>query len=193
MVSHTSLRHDCLIPCKYQNGSSSEMFILANEIWNLTGFGGIFYIATLPAFVVSMRTRHFLVTLVRMEASLQWRNDERGGVSTHWRLDCYSIVYAGVNQRKHLSAASLAFVRGIHRWPVNSPHKGPVTRRMLPCDDVIMYSWESMKWNTKLQLKQSNTSNRRWKNAWATQGRWDLKKCHISGRRIPVFVLWNLE
>ena len=27
---------------------------------------------------------------------------------------------------------------GIHRWPVNSPHKGPVTRKMLPFDDVIM-------------------------------------------------------
>ena len=32
----------------------------------------------------------------------------------------------------------MAFVRGIHRWPVNSPHKGPVTRKMFPFDDVIM-------------------------------------------------------
>ena len=30
------------------------------------------------------------------------------------------------------------FVRGIHRWPVNSPHKGPVTRKLFPFDDVIM-------------------------------------------------------
>ena len=37
----------------------------------------------------------------------------------------YSIVYSGADQRKHQSSASLAFVRGIHRWPVNSPHKGP--------------------------------------------------------------------
>ena len=29
---------------------------------------------------------------------------------------------------------------GIHRGPVNSPHKGPVTRKMFPFDDVIMYS-----------------------------------------------------
>ena len=33
---------------------------------------------------------------------------------------------------------SLAFVRGIHRWPVNSPHKRPVTRKMFPFDDVIV-------------------------------------------------------
>ena len=49
----------------------------------------------------------------------------------------YSIVYSGVDQRKHQSSASLVFVRGIHRWPVNSPHKGPVTRKMLPFDDVM--------------------------------------------------------
>ena len=35
----------------------------------------------------------------------------------------YSTVYSGVNQRKHQSSASLAFVRRIHRGPVNSPHK----------------------------------------------------------------------
>ena len=36
----------------------------------------------------------------------------------------YSTVYSGAVQRKYLSSPSLAFVRGIHRWPVNSPHKG---------------------------------------------------------------------
>ena len=50
----------------------------------------------------------------------------------------YSAVYSGADQRKHQSFASLAFVRGIHRGPVNSPHKWPVTRKMFPFDDVIM-------------------------------------------------------
>ena len=50
----------------------------------------------------------------------------------------YSIVYSGVNQRKHQSSALLAFVREIHRGPVNFPHKWPVTRKMFPLDDVIM-------------------------------------------------------
>ena len=50
----------------------------------------------------------------------------------------YSTFYSGADQRKHQSSASLAFVRGIHRWPVNSPHKWPVTRKMFPFDDVIM-------------------------------------------------------
>ena len=50
----------------------------------------------------------------------------------------YSTVYSGADQRKHQSSAALAFVRGIHRGPVNSPHKWPVTRKMFPFDDVIM-------------------------------------------------------
>ena len=50
----------------------------------------------------------------------------------------YSTVYSGADQRKYQSSASLAFAWGIHRWPVNSPHKGSVTRKILPFDDVSM-------------------------------------------------------
>ena len=50
----------------------------------------------------------------------------------------YSTVYSDADQRKHPSSASLAFVLGIHRRPVNSPHKGPVAWKMFPFDDVIM-------------------------------------------------------
>ena len=57
----------------------------------------------------------------------------------------YSIVYSDADQRKHQSSASLAFVWGIHRWPVNSPHKWPVTRKMFPFDDVIIYGfWDKL-------------------------------------------------
>ena len=50
----------------------------------------------------------------------------------------YPTVYSGTDQRNHQSSASPAFVRGIHRWPVNSPHKGPVKRIFFIFDDVIM-------------------------------------------------------
>ena len=49
-----------------------------------------------------------------------------------------SIVCWGADHRKHQSSASLAFMRGIHRWPVDSSHKGPVTRKLFPCDDFFM-------------------------------------------------------
>ena len=62
----------------------------------------------------------------------------------------HSAVYAGADQRKHQSSASLAFVRGIHRGPVNSPHKWSVTRKMFPFNDVIMnikqLIWEFVKY-----------------------------------------------
>ena len=49
----------------------------------------------------------------------------------------YSTVYSGVDPSKYQSSALLAFVRGVHRWPVNSPHKGPVTQKMFSFDDII--------------------------------------------------------
>ena len=70
--------------------------------------------------------------------ALQWRHNERDGVSNHQRLDCLLTRLLGADQRNHQSSASLAFVKGIHRWPVDSPHKGPVTRKMFPFNDVIM-------------------------------------------------------
>ena len=47
-------------------------------------------------------------------------------------------VCSGADRRKHQSSTSLALVRGIHRSQVDSSHKGPVTRKMFPFDDVIM-------------------------------------------------------
>ena len=66
--------------------------------------------------------------------TLQWRHNGHDGVSYHQRLD--GLLNRLFRPRQ--SSASLAFVRGIHRWPVNSPHKWPVTRKMLPFDDAIM-------------------------------------------------------
>ena len=50
----------------------------------------------------------------------------------------YWAVCSGADQRKHRSSASLAVVRGIHRWPVESTHKGTITQKMFPFDDAIM-------------------------------------------------------
>ena len=50
----------------------------------------------------------------------------------------YPTVYSRVDQQKHESSKSLAFVREIRRWPVNSSHKWPVTRKMFPFEDIMM-------------------------------------------------------
>ena len=66
----------------------------------------------------------------------------------------YSTVYSNADQRKHQSSASLTFVWEIYREPVNSPHKWPVTRKMVdflighytyrifpPAIDIIPTCW----------------------------------------------------
>ena len=60
----------------------------------------------------------------------------------------YSTVYSGTDQRKHQSSTSLAFVRGIHRRPVNSLHKWPVARKMFPFENVMKLNF----FFVKLQL-----------------------------------------
>ena len=68
----------------------------------------------------------------------------------------YSTVYSDADQRRHQSSASLAFVWVIHRVPVNSPHKWPVTRKMFPFDDFIvcrMYGQTVTQSNAELSMK----------------------------------------
>ena len=64
----------------------------------------------------------------------QWRHNERDGVSNQRRLDCLLNRLFRRRSNKNQSSASLAFVG----WPLDSPHKGPVTRKKFPFDDVIM-------------------------------------------------------
>ena len=92
----------------------------------------------------------------------------------------YWTVHSGTDERKHPSSASLAFVRGIHRWPVNSPHKWPVTRKMFPFDDVIM--WGELTYTRHCNgLPIKNVMNPRLKNRYATTTIW---RKHIK--------LWNI-
>ena len=48
------------------------------------------------------------------------------------------IVCWGADQRKHHNSLPLPFVKLIHRSPADYPHKGPVTLKIFPFDDVIM-------------------------------------------------------
>ena len=80
--------------------------------------------------------------------SLLWRHYGRGSVSNHQPRDCLLNRLFGRRSKKNQSSASLAFVWGIHRGPVNSPHKWPVTRKMCPFDDVIMCNIVWWKWSS---------------------------------------------
>ena len=49
---------------------------------------------------------------------------------------CLLNCCSGADQSKHLSSVSLTFV---DKWQVNSPHKGPITRKMFP----LNHYWSS--------------------------------------------------
>ena len=73
----------------------------------------------------------------------------------------YSTVYSGEDQRKHQRPASLASVRGIHRWPVNSSHKWLATRKLFPFDGVIMYNMNRNVTSPRLQFSCCHLSRRK--------------------------------
>ena len=70
---------------------------------------------------------------------LQWRHNERDCVSNHRRLD-YLHNRLLRHRSKHQSSVSLAFVRGFHRWPVDSPLQRATYSEMFSFDDVITKS-----------------------------------------------------
>ena len=73
--------------------------------------------------------------------SLHWRHNDQDGVSNHQPHGCLLKRLFGRRSKK----TSKLRVTGLCAWnspgPVNSPHKGPVTRKIFPFDDVIMFSW----------------------------------------------------
>ena len=89
-------------------------------------------------FIGRIKILYGVLIITRAAITLRWRHNGAMASQITSLTIVYSIVYSGADQRKHQSSTSLAFVRGIHRWPVNSLHKWPVTRRMFPFDDVIM-------------------------------------------------------
>ena len=93
----------------------------------------------------------------------------------------YPIVYSGADQWKHQSSASLTFVRGIHRWPVNSPHKVPVTRKMFPFGDVIMSRKDH-------ELEMWKTDGRGWSREYIIFAR--QLKCRESASLERPFPIW---
>ena len=71
----------------------------------------------------------------------QWRHDEHDGVLNHLPHDCLLKRLFRHRSKKTSKLRVTGLCEGIHRWPVNSPHKGPVTRTFFPFDDVWWYKW----------------------------------------------------
>ena len=154
--------------------TTSTMKILGIHIDSKLNFNGhIVFLCTKGGWQLNVlqRTRRSLDYMSRMAIYNSFHYDDvrMGAIAS--QITCltivYSIVYSDADQRKHQSSVSLAFVRGIHRGPVNSPHKWPVTRKMFPFDDVIMiisnFSYCFVVWmfTSKFSLNNLENSERR--------------------------------
>ena len=94
-----------------------------------------FYFSTKVCYFKCWRPIYRLVQC----ASLRWRHNDHVGVSYHQPHHCLLSRLFGRRSKKTSKLRVTGFCAGIRRGPVNSPHKWPVTRKMFPFDDVIMW------------------------------------------------------
>ena len=122
------------------NGKDNHRFIKAWVSWGMlqlyhrsSAFASWSGICTEPSFVITVHKEnigHHYIDVIMSAIAFQIIE-----VSSVFRT-----VSSGADHRKHQSPVPQAFVRGIHRWPVISPHKGPVPGKTFPFDYVVMDS-----------------------------------------------------
>ena len=106
--------------CCESQGIVSCMTLKCAEALNMPN------VSSLHGFCIFRISSYYIMlhVWINMVISLQWRHHQRDDVL----IVCLTFCW-GADHRKYQSTASLAFMRGIHRWPVDSPHKGPVTQK----------------------------------------------------------------
>ena len=82
---------------------------------------------------------HWMGWLFLVIFSLQWRHNEPDGVSNHQFHNCLLNRLFRRRSKKTSKLRVTAFVRGIHRWPVNSPTKGQWRGKCFHLMTVIMW------------------------------------------------------
>ena len=164
VVKLTMFTSMTLLPCKIrlcgnvlvckQEQTQESYFLLLNlvletsvQLWYM--YVHVFDLYWSSDMYISCMHYNWLLNVTR---SLRWRHNGRDSVSNHQPYDCLLNRLFRRRSKKNQSSASMAFVRGIHRGPVNSPHKWPIVRKMFPFDDVIVWCcdiWKCTKWITR--------------------------------------------
>ena len=130
---------------------------------------------TTKTIMINTKTK---TTTTTTTTTLQWHHNGLDSVSNHQPHDCLlkRLFKRRSKKTSKVKKTSLVFVRGIHRRPMSSPHKGPVTRKMFPFDDVIMITPTSLSYTYSVKCRvlsklQPITSRLRLMNWW--------QLCHI--------------
>ena len=95
-----------------------------------------------------------------------------------------STVCSCADQRKHHSSNSMAFARRIQRWAVDSPHKWPLTRKIVPFDDVIITRGQCISIYGAMDLVQYSTVCR-----WTVWLFFQIRVSHIFGAKLSTSIL----
>ena len=88
--------------------------------------------------LIQSRNSTTIVLAWDKRSTLQWRHNDHDGVSNHQPHGCLLNRLFGRRSKKASKLRATGLCAGKSPGPVNSPHKGPVTRKMFPFDDVIM-------------------------------------------------------
>ena len=101
--------------------------------------------------------------------TLQWRHNDHDGVSNHQPHGCLFNRSFGRRSKKTSKLRVTGLCAGKSPGPVNSPHKGPVTRKMFPFDDVIMKKQRSPSVTILAPFSGSKSERSSTKNIWFAQ------------------------
>ena len=117
----------------------SQLHILQPDCcteWRVPWLNGGDY--TSASWVLITRLTHFFSWQWCLNIALHWRHNEHDGVSNHQSHDCLPNRLFRRRSKKTSKLRVTGFCRGIHQWPVTSPHKGPVTGK---CVHLMTSPW----------------------------------------------------
>ena len=97
---------------------------------------------------------------------LHWRHNDHDCVSNHQPYDCLLNRLFRHKSKKTSKLRVTGLCVGNSPGPVNSPHKGPVTRKMLLFDDVIMWKFTWNAWCFFQAHSMTTTPKRPCKAIW---------------------------
>ena len=115
-------------------------------------------------------------------SSLHWRHNDHDGVSNHQPHGCLLNRLFRRRSKKKSKLRVTGLGVGNSPWPVNSPHKGPVTRKMFPFDDVIMVVGFLLAWINQVYCDSA------FRHQWIHIGSGDVWK---SAQPFTYFVEFN--
>ena len=101
--------------------------------------------------------------------TLHWRHNDHDGVSNHQPHGCLLTRLLRGRSKKTSKLRVTGLCGGNSPGSVNSPHKGPVTRKMFPFDDVIINWMHSSR-------KQDLVSLSRGLNASDGETSWHIRR-----------------